>query len=141
MINFSEKKKIVLEYLLYRWEEFCWDVRYYRSNVRMFYRSCMNCTVHRARLGFNPSDTWALDQSFAKYMLPRLKYFKTKMNSHPSQLTAKQWEREVAKMIAAFELIADDEKYYKLDNRSHRAERMIEEGMDSFIKHYRNLWL
>jgi len=136
MTKFSEIKKIIED----KWWDFSWEVSYKWRRIRSFFRSIINNTYYRAKLGFNPADCWNLDHSFALYILPRLKYFKKTLDHYPGKLTAKQWIRELNKMILAFELITDDDKYIKFNDKNGKSEKLIEEGMISFAKYFRNLW-
>jgi len=126
MITFKE----ILDNLAY---EFLWRFR----RIRGFYRDCLNATVHKWRLGFNPADTWNLDFSIAEYILPRLKHFKKNHHGHPTSMTDRQWERELDKMISSFEMILKNEKYMRHDMRQ---QKVIDDGLVSFAKHFQRLW-
>lgn len=140
MRKFSEIKKFIKVFVLEKWDDFSWEVYYQVRNVRRWYITLMNCTVRRMQLGFNPGDIWSLDYSIAAYILPRLKYLKKKTDSHPSSLTEKQWERELNKMILAFELMTDDDLYWKTNDRRGKSEKIVEAGLESFGKYCRHLW-
>ena len=140
MHKFSEIQKVVKDYIMGKWEDLSWEIYYRISNVRSWYNRAMNCTIRRLRHGFNPGDIWSLDYSIAAYILPRLKYLKKKTDSHPSSMTKKQWERELNKMILAFELMTDDDLYWKTDNQRNKSEKLVEEGLASFAKYCRHLW-
>lgn len=48
-----------------------------------------------------------LDETLAKFILPRLKFFKKKTNASPQDLTLEEWKDILDKIILAFELILD----------------------------------
>jgi hypothetical protein len=56
-------------------------------------------------------------------------------------LSEKQWDREISKMIRAFELIANDTYFDYGDGKDvKRRSKIINDGLASFIKHYHSLW-
>jgi hypothetical protein len=125
-----------------RWfeEEIIWSLHYFWIyRPKSFYRELINSTYYRLKLGFNPKDIWSLDYSIANYILPRLKYLKKTSRGHPSNLTERQWKRELDKMIAAFTIIVDG-AYYDFGSNRHMDQKIIDDGLDSFRKHYHNLW-
>jgi hypothetical protein len=129
------------KHILLYWEDFCWECNYYIGQFRWHIRHSLNCTIKKYRLGFNPEDIWNLDISIARYILPRLKYLKRIKLSHPSRLSEKQWDREISKMIRAFELIANDTYFDYGDGKDvKRRSKIINDGLASFIKHYHSLW-
>jgi len=115
-----------------------WELYYRISDLRGKWNDILNSTYRKWRLGFNPSDVWSFDHHLANHILPRLKYFKKKTDGHPSTMTQRQWHRELDKMIKAFELLASDD-YFSYDRRGKK-QAMLDEGLDSFRKHFQNLW-
>lgn len=54
-------------------------------------------------------DTWNMDSTLAKIILPMLKQLRAEKNGYPSGLSEKKWNRILDEMIWAFEqIIADD---------------------------------
>lgn len=125
--------------------------------------------------GYSDCDLWELDFHLAKLIMKRLKAFKAmSRNGYPSDLPsckgistgdkdneyAEQWERNIDKMIEAFDIAI---KNYGLDCAGsiskteftevagvkvpklnmhmvrHHEER-YKEGMELFAKYFRNLW-
>lgn len=91
----------------------------------------------------NQKETWDLDISFAKYMVPRLKTFKKNTIGHPSSLESMdEWYAILDKMIDAFTYIADG-GIFEIDFivGNDEMNKKIEEGLDLFRKYYFNLWI
>ena len=97
----------------------------------------------------NPKETWSLDITFAKYIIPRLKKFKELNNGYPGieeVNTPEKWDEALDKMIQAFEYVAnefdwwvDNPKYDCFDEEKRR-QVVINEGLQLFAKYYMNLW-
>ena len=87
--------------------------------------------------GWCDADTWSLDYTIAKFTLPRLKRFKKINNGFPSSLSEKEWNIILDKMIRAFELciLDGDSGLLKLEYYDE-----MEEGLELFGKHFRELW-
>jgi len=85
--------------------------------------------------GFSDSETWALGVVIAKFALPRLERFKEVANGYPEDLTWKQWQGILNKIIFAFEKIAKNET-----EESETVTARIEEGLSLFGKYFRHLW-
>ncbi len=83
--------------------------------------------------GWDDSDTWSLDYSLAKLILPRLKRFKEITN------VAYDQERldDIDKMIKAFEFLGSEERWDCTDKNKWNE---VQEGLDLFAKHYVGLW-
>lgn len=116
----------------------------------------------------NPKETWSLDITFAKYIIPRLKKFKELENGYPGRGemdTPEKWDEALDKMIQAFEYVIDWDKYWlddprydytdimfgknkefyekiKENKRSEDIRRLaaINEGLQLFAKYYMSLW-
>lgn len=91
-------------------------------------------------------DTWDMNTSLAKIILPMLKQLKEAKNGYPSNLTEKKWDSILDEMIWSFEQLLDDnsdEKFWTdgIDwdgLRAHNAK--IDKGLALFGKYYRNMW-
>lgn len=84
-------------------------------------------------------ELWDLDDTLAKYILPRLIKYKTiNKNSHPIAFdNIEDWHNTIDKMIWSFEKIVKDNWVYKqLEAEKER----FEEGMNLFAKHFMDLW-
>ena len=116
----------------------------------------------------NPKETWSLDITFAKYIIPRLKKFKELNNGYPGieeVNTPEKWDEALDKMIQAFEYVIDWDEYWLDDPRYDYTDIMfgddkelyesivenkrmedihrltaINEGLQLFAKYYMSLW-
>lgn len=97
-----------------------------RRSIRFFYQ--------RLTRGWDDSDTWSLDVTIAKFVLPRLKRFKELNNGFPYEETQESWNEKLDDMIYAmeFELKQFDTNDYDM-NRVNR-------GFELFGKHFHYLW-
>jgi hypothetical protein len=100
-------------------------------------RDIKNATIRKWQLGFNPNETWNLDHSIALFVLPRLKYFRNNIHVYPAKLGEKRWEEILDSMIAAFELLADEDFCFGSDEEKSK---IIDKGLKNFVKYYRALW-
>ena len=116
----------------------------------------------------NPKETWSLNITFAKYIIPRLKKFKKLNNGYPGDEemnTPEKWDEALDKMIQAFEYVINLDEYWIDDPRYDYTDIMfgdnkelyesvienkrmedirrlsaINEGLQLFAKYYMNLW-
>lgn len=115
-------------------------------------------------------DIYNLDSTIARFILPRLKFFKKKTHTSPVDITLEEWKDILDKMILAFELILDtsepdfgehkchiekvNDKLSKLvedfgstfDSEAYtkwheNKQKTIDEGLKLFAKHFQNLWI
>lgn len=96
----------------------------------------MRFLQQRVTRGWDDSETWSLDYSLAKLILPRLKRFKEVKNGCPSNLSQEEWDAILDKMIASFEFAASEERW----TASNEEFEKHGEGLDLFAKHYFGLW-
>lgn len=87
----------------------------------------------RLKRGFDDSELWNLNSTITSFILPRLKAFRDETVSYPDGMTREEWESIIDEMIAAFELLEED----KCDSESNKK---IEQGLNTFVKHFRGLW-
>ena len=81
-------------------------------------------------------EVWNTNHTLAQLIVPRLLAFKAldKHGGCPAFKDMQEWNNAIQKMIDAFELM-------KYDNVLSDAEQaVIDEGLELFCKHYRNLW-
>lgn len=102
----------------------------------------------RIRWGFDERELWSLFMTIAKFVLPRLQRLKTILHGCPQVFCMKGekdmgvdygmkvWNRELDKMIRAFEIIIEEDDY----PMEKKKIKEVEEGMDSFRKHFFSLW-
>ena len=82
------------------------------------------------------SEVWGTYHYLAREIAPRLKAFKA-IDKHgwPEDFENQEdWNKAIQKMIDAFELLKH------ITTFSEEEEKTIEEGLELFCKHYRNLW-
>lgn len=115
----------------------------------------MNKRVHKKWLKqqglyVNPKETWNLDYTIAKFVLPRLKLFKKLNNSYPGiegMETEEKWDKALDKMIWSFEQVTNDyEVYESIDYKDsdwmdqyNELNDKIQEGLTLFAKWFRHL--
>ena len=111
-----------------------------------FPRWCIHWKQKYITQGFSDEDTWSLDYTTAKYILPRLKRFKELTNSVPSSIyqedirienQIEEWKKIIDKMILAFELVIKNGDGDILTDEEYN---QIDEGLKLFAKYYLNLW-
>jgi len=56
-------------------------------------------------LGFDETELWSLDLALAKFMLPRLRMFKSASPVIPYGLTRREWHKILSKIITTFEIM------------------------------------
>ena len=100
--------------------------------IRFFYQ-------RRAR-GWDDSETWALDTSLSRLIVPRLKRFKELNDGFPAELTEQKWNEILDEIIWSFEWFAG-EKRWKLSTEEEVKELMrAEAGIHLFAKYFDALW-
>ena len=77
--------------------------------------------------GFDDTETWSLDYTIASFILPRLKRYRNMGRGHPTNMTLKEWNTILDKMIKSFEDTA-------------KGNECSQEGLELFANHFRNLW-
>jgi hypothetical protein len=90
----------------------------------------------RRQRGWDDSDTWSLDHSVAKLILPRLKRFREVTIGYPGQMSEQEWDAILLKMIAAFEFAASEERW----SASHTEYQKHQEGINLFAEYFWHLW-
>ena len=81
-------------------------------------------------------EVWNTDNYLAGVIAARLKAFKAldKYGHCPAFKGMAEWNKAIQKMIDAFELLKH------ITSFTDEEEKTIEEGLELFCKHYRNLW-
>lgn len=90
----------------------------------------------RRTRGWDDSETWSLDASLAKLIIPRLKRFREVTIAYPHELTFKEWQSILDKMIDSFEWFASDARFDYKPGEYEKAQ----EGVELFAKYYGGLW-
>lgn len=89
---------------------------------------------------FDDSETWSLDVSLAKLILPRLKRFKEITIGIPADKNEGEWNNDLDKMIAAFEWYASEKCFDWGDPQLNKNREMADEGIKLFAENYNKLW-
>lgn len=103
--------------------------RFFQRTIKFFFQ--------RIFRGWDDSETWSLDVSLARAILPRLKHFKKLNKAYPVELTFDSWNAILDEMIYSFEFISS-ERYYQ--SSDHEERERAARGFELFCKHYRSLW-
>jgi len=95
--------------------------------------------------GFCDSETWGLDATICKFILPRLIRFREINAGYPGgeDMTSEKWDAILDQMIFAFDwsLNCEEEKYEKLTEKERKENWLrYEVGMQQFAKWFRHLW-
>lgn len=96
----------------------------------------------RMTRGFDDSETWNLDITIAKFLVPRLKAFKECKNGFPARLTEKKWNKILDEMIEGFELhCTKDEWEFEQDiNERNEKYAKVNKALKHFSKYFHDLW-
>ena len=107
---------------------------------------------YRIRHGFDPADTWSLDNVLARWMVPRLKYLQENKHGYPTRMykdnigqnatdeeseqAVARWDYILGEIIWTFEFYIDDDAEYCSDEEWERWKA----GMLLFTEYYQSLW-
>jgi hypothetical protein len=91
----------------------------------------------RLTRGWDDSETWSLDHTFAHFALPRLRRFKEITIGCPAELTEEEWKDIIQEMIDAFDFFAN--RQFTIEPTEEEWAR-ANEGMRLFAKWYNYLW-
>ncbi len=104
--------------------------------------TCMEkkeCQFHRKQelqTDYPIEEVWNTKHTLAQLIVPRLQAFKA-LDKHgvcPAFKDMQEWNNAIQKMIDAFELM----EYVNVLSDAEKT--VIDEGLELFCKHYRNLW-
>ena len=100
-------------------------------------KSLINKYKNRIKYGFFDDETWNLDYTMAKFILPRLKRFRDITKCYPPELKSlDEWQKILDKMIWGFDSIVNG--YDDFLNPEHNKKQ--QEGLDLFSKYFTALW-
>jgi hypothetical protein len=108
----------------------------HKFSLKNIFREIKFCWQRITR-GFDDGETWSLDKTLARLILPRLKRFKEVSITYPAHLSPEVWEQYLAHMIAAFEILASEETYLTMSDDDLKK---IKSGLWLFHEHYLDLW-
>lgn len=111
-----------LQYLFRRCKTF-------KRSIRFYYQ--------RLTRGWSDQETWSLDVSLAKLILPRLKRFREVSIVIPFNMTEQQWNDLLDKMIYAFDIMASSDYFSAFTDENNER---CQEGLNLFAQYYRFLW-
>ena len=161
MFSDIEEDKISRLELWFQLKPYWWfrDIKYWLRKKRQKWTT-----------GFPHEESWDFKSALANWALPRLKHMKDNLHGYPSRLEygEKEWNEILDKIIWSFEnhdnepMPAEPENYdsrcnmIKYDDGSTEYEHLddrpwdwteceahdkkVQEGLDLFAKHYKDLW-
>lgn len=92
----------------------------------------------RMQQGFDESETWSLANTIAKFILPRLKFFRNHAPGHNGCYENEEQKNEnLDKMIIAFELIDRDNGAWIFTDEE---DKKYDEGIKLFAEYFKTLW-
>lgn len=77
---------------------------------------------------------WDVYLDMAKFILPRLRYFREKNGRWPDRMDPIVWNKKLDAMIRAFEIVLADGVETQQDQQA------VDNGLIEFAKHFRELW-
>lgn len=89
---------------------------------------------------FTNEELWNLDVTIAKFILPRLKRYKKSTRCHPAEITEKQWDTILDKMIFSFNFFATDKRWAIEIFTNEKIWKKVDEGLELFAKWFGSLW-
>jgi hypothetical protein len=97
--------------------------------------------LQRDERGFDDTETWNLDVTLAKFIVPRLKVFKELNNGYPSKFKAKEeWDKVLDEMIEGFELYSDKWKCSSDQNMLNLEEHKRKQAVKLLGEYFYDLW-
>lgn len=110
-----------------------WPRKFWRT-IKFFYQ--------RRTRGFDDSETWALDTSLSRLIVPRLKRFKELNDGFPVPIfeTYEQWNEALDEIIWSFEWFANEERWNLSNEEEIEQLKRAEAGIQLFAKHFDHLW-
>ncbi len=84
-----------------------------------------------------PEFDWDLYLSIARFVLPRLKYYRENNKRFPERVSSEEWTRKLGFMITAFELIVAD---CANGPETPEQKQAIEKGLKEFARYFEELW-
>ena len=97
----------------------------------------------RKTRGWDDSETWSLDVTIAKFVLPRLKRFKELNMGYPDNnqfgmpRTKKEWDDILDEIIFAMEFMSSDERF---DCEDTETWERVQKGLSLFGDWFTHLW-
>lgn len=95
------------------------------------------------RFGFSNSETWSLRSVVAQFVLPRLIKFKEIKMCFPADISEKEWDIMLDKMIFSFKWLLEYEDDFNIDIDKKQQDinwEKCKEGMNLFSERFFDLW-
>ena len=109
---------------------------YYR--IKDFkYKRFVRLTYQKLTKGWSDEDTWSLDHSLAKLILPRLKRFREVTIARPWDINEKEWYDILDQMIFGFEFYAAGKQWESPPKEDYER---ANNGIKLFAEYYPCLW-
>lgn len=108
--------------------------------------------IQKKNRGWSDIEIWNLDDTIAKWIVPRLKAFKSITQGYPAYLESlEQWQDMLGEMIFGFEFSSDEwyrdnvlgrpkEEREKKMNEFESMVKRAENGRILFAKHFNGIW-
>jgi hypothetical protein len=88
---------------------------------------------------YDESEMWSLDGTITEFVYPRLIELKKVKHGYPSELKDEhEWNAIMDKMIRAFEIMHNDERYPNGYDKKLQGE--VDEGLKLFAQYFQSLW-
>lgn len=81
-----------------------------------------------------PAFDWDLYLSIARFVAPRLQFFRTHNRRLPDRMNHEEWERKLDGMVFAFNMIVAD------SIETPEQKQAIERGLKDFARYFQELW-
>lgn len=95
----------------------------------------------RLERGFDDTETWNLDVTISKFIVPRLKRYKELNNGIPAQFKSKEeWDKILDEMIEGFELYEDKWRINTDQNLTNLDEYKRKRAVKLLGEYYFDLW-
>jgi len=89
--------------------------------------------------GWDDSETWSMDQSLSKVILPRLEKFQELRGGCPANLTDEEWDDKLQEMIWGFNWFASGRQYDLGPDHDINSTR-AHAALALFAEYYGHLW-
>lgn len=95
--------------------------------------------------GFTGHMWWNFNDYWARKMLPPLKYLRKNQHGHPGNLTVKEWDKILDKIIWSLDYLGYSRDYKTMQKRNWKKKIKeesikLQEGLELFGKYYQSLW-
>lgn len=94
--------------------------------------------AQRLDRGFDDSELWSLDCTFAKFIAPRIRRLKEVSGDFPADLTRAKWEQILDEMAEGFEIYP--EHFHWTESEQEANWKKVHKALSNFHKYFFNLW-